>query len=431
MKDISEVTALVVDYGTFVSLAEMMAEHTAKTYYYSPHEDEYKDICRCCIGDGLETVERMDDFLDPAILKTIDIAIFPDIEFGGLQRHLVDQGVAVWGSRGSSDIELYRTRFMAILKELGLPMVPTEKAIGLTALAAILKRRENLWVKINRYRENMETWHHIDWEHSQRKLEKLALAFGPFKEHVTFLVQDDIPDAKEIGYDGWMIDGQFPSHSFQGYEKKNELYLGSLLPNEELPEWVLKVNEAMAPVIDRKYGHRNFWATEIRQVDDTGYHIDPTPRMAGQTMEHQYQTCTNLADIIWRGAHGELVEPEFEHSFAAEATIHYTGDSDQWMTFQIPESVRKWVKLYHHCGCDGAFHVPCGKNDEVGVIVSNGDSIEEAIEELKDHFSELEGEPLEIHTAGFADLLEQIADAEEDGIHFSDDPIPEPEIAVT
>lgn len=430
MKDISEVTALVVDYGTFISLAERMGQDCAKVYYYSPHEKEYKDIYDCVQGDGLELVTRLDDFLDPDVLKTIDCAIFPDIEFNGLQKHLIEQGIAVWGSRGGSDIELYRTQFLKILKDLGLPVVPTKKIVGLPALADHLIDVEDKWIKIDRYRENMETWHHLDYPHSQRKLEQLAMIFGPFKDHVVFLVQDNIPDAQEIGYDGWMIDGQFPSYSFQGYEKKNELYLGSMLSNDELPEVVREINQAFSPLMAERYGYRNFWATEIRKVDDTGFFIDPTPRMAGQTMEHLFETCTNLPEIIWYGANGVVLEPEFEYPFAAEATMHYTESADQWMTFRIPKSVRRWCKLYHHAECDGAFHVPPGKNDEVGVVIGNGKTVGEAIEHLQDNFSQLSNEPLQIRTEGFADLLNQIKEAQKDGMKFSDKPLPDPAIVL-
>src|SRR5262249_501608 len=146
---------------------------------------------------------------------------------------------------------------------------------------------------------------------------------------VVFVVQDDIESDMELGYDGWCIDGEYPPFSFQGYEKKNQLYLGSVMSLDDLPDEIKVVNDAMSVVLER-YGYRGWWATEMRVYAGVPYFIDPTPRHPGQTGEHQLETIKNLADVIWQGANGRIVEPEFEWRFAAEATLHYeTASKDE------------------------------------------------------------------------------------------------------
>lgn len=431
MKDISEIVACVVDAGTFVTLAEKIGEKTSETYYYSPFEQEYLGVERCIIGDNLTQITRMDDFLDPDILDTIDLFVFPDIGYAGLQRHLKSLGKMVWGSMGASDLELFRTKFLKVLKTVGLPIINSEKIVGVTDLGEHLKQVKNKWVKINRYRDNMETWHHIDYQHSQRELEHLSQLFGPVKENVIFVVQDDIETDVEIGYDGWIIDGQFPESSFQGYEKKNQLYLGSLMPYDKLPEGVREVNEKFAPIL-AEMGYRNFFATEIRVKDDVPYFIDPTPRMAGQTMEQLLETCDNLPEVILAGAQGQVLQPKFNCEFAAEATLHYTaGGENQWKTFRVPDEVSPWVKLYRYCFCDGAYQFPPHKSDEVGVVLGTGDTIEAAIDHLKENFEAMKGEPVTIDIAGFVDLLNAIKSAEDAGIEFTDQPIPESSVVLS
>lgn len=434
MKPLEEVTCCIVDAGTFVPIARAMARSVAQCFYYSPWEQEFVGLERCCVGDGLPDIERQDDILDPDFLKKVDLWLFPDIGYGGLQRHLRhDLGKLVWGSMGASDLELYRTRFLDVVKKVGLEVVPHVKIRGLTKLANHLKEVENKWVKINRYRDNMETWHHIDWDHSQRELERLALMFGPLKECVVFVVVDAIDGddenpVLEIGYDGWTVNGEFPESSFQGYEKKNQLYLGSLLPYEQMPEQVREVNKRFAPVL-ADYGYCNFWATEIRVKGDKFYFIDPTARMAGQTMEHLLHTCTNLPDVIYGGAAGELVVPEFGAEIAAEATLHYTGSNgggEEWKTFKVPEEAEPWTALYRFCKYDGAYHFPPHKSDELGVVSGVGDTVQEAIESLHEHFALFDGEPVSIEDAGFVDLIEQIEDAQDEGVEFTDGKLPEP-----
>lgn len=427
MKPVEEITCLTIDYGSFICLADKMGEKVTKSYYYSPYEDEFRDIKKCVKGEGLEKVERLDNFMEPEILKEIDLVIVPDIGYGGLQRHLKDIGKAVWGSMGASDIELYRTQFLKVLKKLGLSVVHSEKVVGLTALAEYLKGVEDVWVKINRFRENMETWHHQDYAHSQRVLEKLAVTFGPLKERIVFVVQDSVPDAREIGYDGMFTNGEFPEDSFQGYEKKNELYLGSCRSWKELPEAVRAVNEAFVPELSR-YGYCNFWATEIRWLsDDEFYFIDPTARMPGQTGEQTLETCDNLPEVIWQAANGNNIPPVFNSKCAAEATMHYTaGSPEDWKTIGLPDQVKAWAKLYHYCEADGLYHFPPHKSDELGVLMGVGDTVQEAIDHLKENAEVLKDEPIRMEMNGFVDLLKDIEKAEEEGMEFSDKPLPEP-----
>lgn len=439
MKSVEELHVAILDYGTFIGLADGLSKKCKRVSYHSPHQQEYLGIDRCVIGDGMERFERVDEYLDPEFFNSVDLWVFPDIEFGGLQKYLRSIGKLVWGSMGASDLELFRTKFLKVVKEVGLEMVNSVPIFGLTRLADHLKDRENVWVKINRYRDNKETFHWQDWVHGQRDLEQLACAFGPLKDHVWFVVQDaiegdDDQPVLEFGYDGLMVTSpdrvpQYPKSSFAGYEKKNELYLGSLLPYTELPEEVQIVNEKFGPVL-AEYGYRNFWATEIRKKGDKFYFIDPTARMAGQTMEHQFENMTNLPEVLLAGAQGILVEPEFEHDFAAEATLHYKGCEEGWKTFVLAPEQERWVKLYRCCKCDGAYQYPPHKSNEVGVVLGLADGIEESIDDLKKHFEAIKDEPVSVEMAGFADLLEQIKDAENEDVKFSDQPVPPPEIAV-
>lgn len=431
MKTVEEVTACVIDSGTFVPLARRMAETMQKVYYYSPFEQEFLSAARCVIGDGIGgNVQRLDHPLCPEVFPEIDLFIFPDIGFGGMQKHLRGLGKAVWGSMGADELELLRTKFVALLEKLDMPLVNTLTIRGLTDLWEHLQGVENKWIKVNRFRDDMETWKHINADYSARKIEALAHQWGPIKDEIVFVVQDAIEDAQELGYDGWCIDGMFPDETFQGYEKKNELYLGSMRPNSQLPEQVKYVNQQFAPVL-AEYGYRNFWATELRIKGDTPYFIDPTARMPGQTGEQLLRTCANLPEIIWRGAHGEIVPPEWTATHAAEATMHYTeSDPETWKTLEVPPSVEKWTMLYRYCRLDGLYHFPPAKCDELGIVMGLDNNVKASIESLYEHIAEFKDAPVSFHTEGFVDLIAQIEDAESKGMEFSDKPLPEPEEAI-
>lgn len=423
--NVKDVTACVVDYGTFICLAEKLGETYKKVYYHTPTAKEFYSVEDLVKADGLSNVERVFDIFDPEFLDKVDLFIFPDIGYGGLQKHLKSLGKAVWGSMGADALEVIRTEFLKVLKELKLPVIHTEVVKGLTNLREHLEGVENKWIKVDNYRGNMETWHHIDMEHSSQELDRLAMEFGGLQDVVTFIVQDYIKTDIETGYDGWCIDGQFPNQSFQGYEKKDELYLSSLVTNEELSENIKLINEAMAPIL-KEYSYRNFYATEIRIKDNVPYFIDPTLRMPGMSGEQLMENCENLAEVVWYGAHGVLIEPKFRYKFAASAMMHYkTKDVDGWSVLKVPEKIQQWVKLVHHAQLEDVCHFPPKGNDELGVILGLGDSIEEAVKMVVKNVEAMKPEPIFCELDGYNELIDDIKEAKKYGIHFTDQKIPD------
>lgn len=433
MKDIKAVVCCIVDYGKFTFVAECMAQKCSRVFYHTPMDKEFIDPNDCVKGEGLPNIERLDDIFDPDFFPEIDLFIFPDIGFGPTQRYLRSVGKIVWGAMGGGDLELYRTEFLDVVKKMGLETVSSVRLRGLTNLTSYLRNQEDVWVKINRYRAVMETRKHIDFAHSREWLSALAVRLGGIREQVTFLVQNKIDADIEIGYDGWCVDGKYPSASMQGYEAKNELYLGTVLPINKTPKLVLDVNEAMAPVL-KKYGYRNFIATEIRKKEDKFYYIDPTHRMPGLTGDQLPESCSNLPEVIWAGANGVLIEPKFTCKFAAVATLHYKNHvAHEWFTLHIPDKVRKWFKLYHFCKVNDYYEfipsVPF-ECDEAGTVIGLGDTVEQAIEHLKKNLKEIEDEPVTTDLSGFADLIEQIKTAQKQGVHFTSRPLPPKTIAL-
>ena len=425
MKDVRELTVCVVDFGSFISLAEKLAETCGKVYYHSSLEREFRSIEDAFIGHGIPKVHKIESFMEPEIVEETDLYVFPDIGYGAEQRYLRSIGKPVWGSNGADEIERLRTKFLTVIKKAGLPVVHSVKLLGLTALSDHLKGVENKWIKINEFRDNMETEHHQDWLHSQPLLNRLAVKFGGARELPTFIVQDALDGATEIGYDGHCIDGEFPESSYQGYEKKNELYLGAMTEYERLPEEVRFVNEKMATVL-KEYGYRNFWATEIRNYEGTPYFIDPTARMPGQTGEQLLETMANLSEVIWQGAQGNLIVPKWNAGFAASATLNYQGDLEDWKVIRVPDKAKRWVKLCRYGMVDGACHFPPNKRQDVGVVIGMGDTIEAAIDAVRENFEAIGGEPLSVKLDEFKDVLEDIQQAEKEGIEFTQQEVPEP-----
>lgn len=430
MKSVEETVCCVVDYGSFTSLAQKLGEVCSKVYYHRPVNTEYRKAWDFAIGEGVPGIECIESFMEPDIVKEVDWYCFPDIGYVGEQKYLRGIGKPVFGSLGGDELERLRTKFLKVIKEVGLPVPKYDVIRGLDNLESYLKQNEEKWVKLNEFRGDMETWFHQDYEHSKEMLLSLRQKWLGIERYVVFVVQENIPDAQEIGYDGMCIQGQFPESSFQGYEKKNELYLGAMTAYKDLPEEVRFVNESIAPKLT-EYGYQNFFATEIRNQDGTPYYIDPTNRMPGQTGEQLLETMTNLPSVMWHGAHGELIKPEWCAKFATSATLRHKGNKDAPKYVRIPKEAQRWVKPNHYCqtGYEDFWFAPNG-SDDLGPVIGIGDTIEDAIEAVKANFEAIGDDSIEIRPEGFKDLLEDIHAAEDKGIEFSDQPVPEPETAL-
>lgn len=429
-KSVKDVSALIYDHGLFTELALRLSRDFKKVYYYTPWEKSFPTISDAIIGDGFREIERVGDVW--GILPNMDLVVFPDIMHSGLQLHLESMGIPVWGSRKGDKLELQRSWFLKKIRELGLPWGHWALIPGFSKLKEHLQDFEDVYVKISKYRGTSETWHHQNMKLSEPILDQLAVKLGAAKEIIPFVVCDAIPAELEVGFDGFCIDGQFPKIALQGWEQKDKAYIASVQNYEDLPEQVIHVNEAMAPML-KDFRYRNFWSTEIRITDDgTPYFIDPTCRCPSPATEAQLELYDNWGEIILEGAQGNLVDPVPVAKFAVEAMIYHNEDADGWRSVEIPDESRQWVKLYRVCKINGAYHIPPGENkmDEIGAVVGIGDTIQEAIDHLHETVEELKDQPVAIRVDALYDALKEIQEAEKKGIEFSEQEVPEPETAL-
>jgi hypothetical protein len=157
------------------------------------------------------------------------------------------------------------------------------------------------------------------------------------------------------------------------------------------------------------------------------YFIDPTCRTASPAGEEMLDLFGNIGDIIWHGAHGELVQPDITARFAGEAYIHWTGEDREWKCLKVPEEFRDRVKIYGSAFRDGAFWWPPDDEEVIGCIVGIADTPEAVIDSIKESVESLGDASVEVNMASFVDLLKEIEKAESEGIEFTDKAMPETE----
>lgn len=272
MENLKTKSVLIYDYGTFTSLAERLGKDFGKVYYYSPWKSSYPKIAPSLIGEGLSNVERVNNLFD--YIDEVDVFVFPDIIDADLQLHLESLGKKVFGSRRGEELETNRAGMREYMKELKLPVGHYEIIKGVDALRLYLKDHKNVWVKIDTFRGDFETFQSKNYEYISTRIDVLEREFGILKNEVEFMVEDSLENKVEIGYDGYCIDGKFPNSTVFGLEIKSLGYVGVFKDYKELPETVIDFNNKISEAL-KGYNYRNFWSTEIRVGSDKkGYMID-------------------------------------------------------------------------------------------------------------------------------------------------------------
>ena len=433
MKPISDTIACVVDHGLFLPLALRLAEDFKHVFYFSPFEEGFSHISKGCIGDGFEdrNLERVSGVF-AAKRKGADIFVFPDIEHSDLQVELRSQGIPVWGSGTGDSIELNREKFARILKETGLEVFPHDVVVGVEALRDYLKDKEDKFIKISRWRGDLETCHWRSYASDSALLDQWGLKFGPLP--MRFLVCDPIDTDLEIGGDTYSVLGQWPSLMLNGLEWKDSAYLSAVTKREDMPEQIQEVMQALSPVF-KAHGVANEFSSEIRIEKNTGkaFFTDPTMRGGLPSTGSQLMAWKNISEIVLAGAHGELVDPVPDCQYTAEAILKTKSNRKGWECLEIPEELVPDVKLASCCFHDGQYCIPPDDEGEkaIGWLVATGNTPSETLENLKGMAKELpDGVSADVES--LANIIQEVESAEKEGVPFGDpnDPMPEPAEAI-
>jgi hypothetical protein len=379
MTELYNQTVCVVDNGLFTSLAETLAPSFLRTYYYSSWEQSFPRSNAMLLGEGLNGVQRIQSIWP--LIDEIDLFVFPDILHGQLQLYLQKIGKRVWGSRDAENLELLRAKSKQWLADLGLEVGPYKRLVGMKALRGHLLVNDDRFVKVSKTRGDMETFHAASYDLVETRLDELDHAFGAKKDQIEFVVEEPIDAKTEVGFDGFTIDGRYPSQALYGVEKKDAGYVGEVVPYLGLPESVRSVNAKLSPLF-RQLNYRGFWSSEIRVTDDgVPYLIDPCCRMASPPGELYQYLVENLAEIIWNGSKGNLVEPIYRNKYGAQLVLKSGWAEQHWQPVEFPPEIADQVKLHYETVIDGRhYYVPQQiEMPEIGSVVAGGHTREEAM----------------------------------------------------
>ena len=420
-------TVCLIDSGSFLSWLSVLKRDFGRVLYYNPCESQFPTSNENGIGKGIEGVELVNNLLGDRkgvgfweILDQIDLFVFLDVGHADKQILLEKLGKRVWGSRHGDDIELFRWEAKHLLTNLGLPVQPCRRVVGIPALRELLAKEEDRWVKISGTRGDQESFHHVNLEMSEPVLRNIENQIGQLSRTMEFVVENPLEPAVELGIDTFCIDGEFPDDALQGIEVKDEGYVAKVVPYKDFPEQVRLINDALKPFF-QETGYKNCWSIETRVPKSLkSYLIDATARAGSPPGELMQELITNWGDIFWEGARGKLVQPKWKAKFGAQAIIYSAWAESHPQQIWFPAEHAESVKLKNYHVFEGKVEIAqqpgglCG----IGSVVATGDTMLEAVKACNEIAKTIEGQGIKVRLDSLPKAIREFNKGEEMGIKF-------------
>lgn len=422
----SNITAIVLDHGLYIHVAQKLAESYKRVMYFSPWtEGGFPSSKRRQIGCGIEGVERVFDLWDA--VGEADLIVACDVYYHDVVQYLREAGRPVWGAGKAEALEVERYATKQLMESLGMNVIPYQAVEGVTALWRYLADKEDLWIKGSNTRGDLETFHWINGHVSAPRLEKLLRDIGPRRYSMEFIIEPTISGV-EFGYDGYCVDGCFSAIALYGPEAKDAGYVGRVVSFDDLPNLIRQPTLELAGTMGQLIC-RGFYSNEIRIADEgseefkippgTPFLIDPAMRCGSPPSESYIELFSNWDEVIWAGANGEVVDLLPTAKFAAQIVLKSDWVSEnEYLPVHFPDDIARWVKLHNCCILDGEYTVVPQDFPEFGSVVGLGNTQVEAERHCIEHAKQIEAIDLDWRRDVFDEIHKVIADGRTVGIDW-------------
>ena len=421
LKPIAEITVCVVDYGSFIHVAQRMSRDCKKVYWCNPSwQHSYPTWNEYIVGRDVEGIERIDSIW--SVFDEIDLFVFPDLYQGELQEWLRSKGKAVYGAGTGEDMEIYRDEFKEVMEDAGMDMSPYEAIEGLDKLRKYLESVEDVYIKTNVVRGNMETFHWDSMKLSKPILDEMEHSMGIFKNEQLFIVEQPIKDAVEYGGEWFVVGDRYADRCTVGIESKDASYACKMVTTSEIPKGLKKINSQLAAKFGF-FGYKGQYSNEVKVTKGgKNFLLDMTCRCGEPNTSIQEELITNYSDVLWHIANGLLPNIETANGeYGVEIIIKSDWATEECQPIYFPRKYANYVKIKNVviqddvCYYVPTRHIPM---KEIGAVVGTGRSLKDAIKMATEVAESIEGYCLKIDTSALDDIVGEIEKLQTFGINL-------------
>lgn len=419
MTNLKEKTILIYDFGSFTYVAERLAKAYGRVLYYCPYDESFPKYNKFVIGNGLDNVQKVESIWDH--YNEVDAWYFSDLYQGKFQQWLKDNGKAVFGSGMGADMELYRDGMKRLQKQLGLELNDYEVIQGLDDLREYLKNNDDKYIKSNMLRGSMETWHHETYKLSLPVLDEMQHSFGIFKNDQIFIVETPIKNAVEYGYDGFCVNGEYPSKTIFGIEVKDSAYAAIFTDYKKLPPPILDINDKLSDIF-KNYNYTGWYSNEVRSfTKNKGVLTDMTCRNAEPPTSLAIEMLEDYPMYVWNVANGEAPDVKSKFKYGAQIIMKSDWAREEPQAIYFPSKYKDYVKIKNLVIKDDVhYFVPqVGvQMEEIGAVIGMGNTLKEAIDQAKEIAKEVKGYSIKLDSSALDEATAEIDKLKKIGINI-------------
>lgn len=370
---------LVYDFGIGLEHARALGRAGNTVKYYTPWGAGFPSFKSFAVGlgyknDNVEKVLYFFEWIDWA-----DLIFFPDVGAGDIAEYLSKTTKKpIFGAGKAEAIEQNRVMMRKKQKELGLPTQNTTIVKGLPELRKYLEKNPKKVVKIDIFREDVESFASDSYDKIKLSLNEIEVGLGPFNETFQFIAEDMI-DGIEPGFDLFFNGKEFLKPYLWGVEYKKKGYIGKFV--DKLPSPLQDVADRLTPFL-QKTGYRGALSTEFRMKGGKPYLIDTCARFAYPLSTAYGEVIKNYSDVIWAVANGQDIKIEPISQYFAIAPLYDLHARDKYVRLDFPKELSNHIKPRGSAVVGNVtYSVPPG--DIVFVIVSWANSYDQCLKDIE------------------------------------------------
>lgn len=404
---------LCYDTGLATEHAVRLAKDGHQVKYFTPWNSNYPTFLDYAIGLGVEGLEKELHFFNH--LDWADCICFFDTGTGDLATFLREKGYKVFGAGHQGEkLENHRYYSRWLQKELGLPTQETTRLKGTEELKKFLSKNDNVVVKHDIFRGDLETFYSSDIKHSEQVIEDFEAKVGPFRKDMMFMAEETL-EGVEPGFDlfhngkGWL------KPYLYGYEFKSG-YIGKI--SDTLPPVLKTVADGLDPYL-QKIDYRGPFSSEILICKGVPYLIDYTARMPFPLSVAYTELIDNYSEVIYKTACGEAVNIKMRGKYIGLLPLFSDYGKYHWLPIQVKPEDRKYVKFQTVAKHEDIYYVVQGLNNVVN-LVAVGESVEAVCKSLEENIDKVHGHDLDAMnaTGALTKIQQTIKEGVKAGIPF-------------
>lgn len=295
--------------------------------------------------------------------------------------------LSVVGSGIGEILEEDRVGLKKICKKLGLDVNDYEVKIGIDALMEYCKKNKDIYVKIDIWRQSMETMNIESIEQAEKDLtfEELKVEFGPvFSKKIPFIIEKEIKSKVEIGFDGWYTPGfGYMDKCFCGYEYSKGPYLTKVFNYKDLPKPILETMDKFIPIL-KALDYRGYLSTEEKITKDgKHYLLDWCSRLLSPGSALYPYAIKNWDELNYKIGKKENCIAETEFKYYGALPLFSDEGKDSYVHIKIDPKYKENIRFMGVCSDGKDYYSIKGKQGMV-CLVAGSNKWESVIEKLKE-----------------------------------------------